>query len=75
MWESINKQIAQQIKPVIHSNEPAEVMMRWFWCAASPRQQAGILKDASDQDRESLLAAMTPERRALVMPLLRKSRK
>lgn len=63
------------IKPLSHSNEPAEVMMRWFWCAASPQEQAAILSDAPERDRESLLAAMTPERRELVEPLLRKSRK
>lgn len=63
------------IKPVIHSNEPAEVMMRWFWCAATPQQQADVLSDAPKHDRTNLLAAMSPERRALVEPLLKKGRK
>jgi len=63
------------IKPLVHSNEPAEVLARWFWLAATPQQQAAILSDAPEPDREGLLAAMAPERRELVMPLLRKSRK
>lgn len=63
------------IKPVTHSNEAAEVLFRWFWNGATPQQQAEVLSDATERDRESLLAAMTDERRALVEPLLRKPRK
>lgn len=63
------------IKPLVHSNEPAEVLFRWFWHGATHQQQAMVLNDASESDREALLAAMTPERRALVEPLLRKPRK
>ena len=63
------------ITPVTHSNDPGEALARWFWLAASPQEQAGVLSDAPEHDREHLLAAMPPERRALVEPLLRKSRK
>lgn len=63
------------IKPLVHSNEAAEVMMRWFWHGASPQEQASVLSNAPESDRENLLAAMTPERRELVEPLLRKPRK
>lgn len=63
------------ITPVTHSNEPGEVMMRWFHFAASPQEQASVISDAPESDRVKLLEAMTPERRALVEPLLRKSRK
>jgi len=63
------------VKPLVHSNEAGEVLMRWFWCGASPQEQAGVLSGAPERDRAALLAAMTPERRELVEPLLRKSRK
>lgn len=63
------------VKPVVHSNEAAEVLFRWFWCGATHQQQADVLNDASESDRANLLAAMPPERRALVEPLLRRERK
>lgn len=63
------------VRPLSRSNEPAEVLFRWFWHGATHQQQAMVLNDASEHDRESLLAAMSEERRALVEPLLRKSRK
>lgn len=63
------------IKPLSHSNEPAEVLARWFHLAASPQEQASVISDAPESDRERLLSAMTDERRALVEPLLRKARK
>lgn len=63
------------VKPLSHSNEPAEMLYRWFWHGATHQQQSAILNDASECDRAKLLEAMTPERRSLVMPLLRKPRK